>query len=60
MTPNNGNSSKVLLFKSNNEESNAKVAALKSIIKLSSNTNTNYMQQKILGSKNLSKDSSQP
>ena len=33
------------MFKTNNEESNAKVAALKSIIKLSSNNNTNYMQQ---------------
>jgi len=32
------------MFKTNNEESNAKVAALKSIIKLSSNTSTNYMQ----------------
>jgi hypothetical protein len=29
------------MFKSNNEESNAKVAALKSIIKLSSSNNIN-------------------
>jgi hypothetical protein len=34
------------MFKTNNEENNAKVAALKSIIKLSSNTNTSYMQTK--------------
>jgi hypothetical protein len=34
------------MFKTNNEESNAKVAALKSIIKLSSSNNTNYMQNK--------------
>lgn len=30
---------KTLMFRTNNEENNAKVAALKSIIKLSSNTN---------------------
>ena len=29
------------MFKTNNEESNAKVAALKSLIKLSSNANAN-------------------
>ena len=35
----NTHKSKVLIFKSNNEENNAKAAALKSLIKLSSSSN---------------------
>jgi hypothetical protein len=35
----NSNKNKVLVFKSNNEENNAKAAALKSLIKLSSGSN---------------------
>jgi hypothetical protein len=38
------NQSKILMFKTNNEGNNAKVAALKSLIKLSSNSNTTYIQ----------------
>lgn len=41
------------MFKTNNEESNAKVAALKSIIKLSSNNNNSYMQNKNIVAGNI-------
>ena len=44
------------MFKTNNEESNAKVAALKSLIKLSSNSNTSYMQSKTIAVRNQSKE----
>ena len=50
------NSSKVLMFKTNNEESNAKVAALKSLIKLSYNSNATYMQGKPVGQRAQSKE----
>lgn len=48
--------SKVLMFKTNNEESNAKVAALRSIIKLSQNSNPSYIPSKQTTTRADSKD----